>query len=139
MCVNFQWQSESRDKALVESALSRLVGGQAADKKNREGDMSDAILESAKLYQAGRAPEEIAKIRSLSAGTVFSHLLRWYVSGGDFKVEGYITAEEEKQVLGAMSRAGDLSRLMPIKEQLPDDFAWEKIKIVVAKIQRIRI
>ena len=42
-------------------------------------------------------------------------------------------------MFAAMVRAGDLSRLTPIKEQLPDDFAWEKIKIVVAKVQRIRL
>ena len=126
-CINFQWQSESRDKALVEKHLEK------------KSDISDSILESAKLYQAGQTPDEIAKIRSLSVGTVFSHLLRWYAAGGDFKVEDYITPEEEKQVFAAMVRAGDLSRLTPIKEQLPDDFAWEKIKIVVAKVQRIRL
>jgi len=70
---------------------------------------------------------------------VFNHLLQWYISGGDLKVEDFITKEEEKQVFEAMGKVEDLDKLTPIKEHLPEDFEWDKIKIVIAKVKRIKI
>ena len=127
ICLNFTWGTESKQKALVEKELKK------------KDELSDTILETVKLYQEHYTTGEIAKIRGLSAGTVFSHLLRWYALGGDFKIEDFISRSEEQQVLAALARAHDLSKLTPIKEQLPDDFPWEKIKMVIAKIQRIRL
>ncbi|OIO48446.1 MAG: hypothetical protein AUJ34_03160 [Parcubacteria group bacterium CG1_02_41_12] len=131
ICLHHKWSSESKEKAIVDKALDK-----SPDKK---GKMSGTIMETVKLYQANQTIEEIAKIRSISERTVFGHLLEWYIAGGDFAVDEFITKDEEKQVFEAMARAGDLSKLTPIKEQLPEDFEWEKIKIVVGKVKRIRI
>jgi hypothetical protein len=40
-------------------------------------------------------------------------------------------------VLTAMAKADDYTKLTPIKEHLPEDFSWEKIRMVIAKIHRI--
>ena len=129
ICMNFKWDTSSKDKAIVEKNME----------KSGLSGMSGTIMETVKLYQEKQTIEEIAKIRSISERTVFGHLLEWYIAGGDFRVDEFITPEEEKQVFEAMSKAEDLSKLTPIKEQLPEDFEWEKIKIVVAKVQRIRL
>ena len=129
ICLGHKWSSESKDKAIVEKNI----------KTSGNGEMSGTIMETVKLYQEKQTIDEIAKIRSISERTVFGHLLSWYIAGGDFKVDDFITKDEEKQVFEAMGKVDDLSKLTPIKEQLPEDFEWEKIKIVVAKIQRIRL
>ncbi|OJI07599.1 hypothetical protein BK004_00730 [bacterium CG10_46_32] len=126
ICLHYQWNTSSKEKAQTQSTY---------DKK----EVTDTIMETVKLYQSGSSVEDIAKMRSLGARTVFDHLLKWYIAGGDFKVEDFITHEEEKQVFEAMGKAESLEKLTPIKEQLPENFEWEKIKIVVAKIQRIQI
>ena len=127
-CIDFKWNTVSRDKAIVEKNMEK-----------KDSEISSTIMETVKLYKEKHAINEIAKIRSISERTVFGHLLRWYIAGGDFDVDEFITPDEQKQVFEAMAKAGDLSKLTPIKEQLPEDFEWEKIKIVVAKVQRIRL
>ena len=129
ICMNFQWNTESKDRVVVEKTM----------KKKGEGDMSGTIMETVKLYQEKQTIKEIAKIRFISERTVFGHLLTWYIAGGDFDVDEFITKDEQKQVFEAMAKADNLDKLTPIKEQLPEDFEWDKIKIVIAKIQRIKL
>jgi ATP-dependent DNA helicase RecQ len=132
-CLGHKWSS-----APLRSEYRATEGlrNKSIDKK---GDISGTIMETVKLYKEKQTIEEIAKIRSISERTVFGHLITWYMAGGDFKVEDFITPEEEKMVFEAMGKAEDLSKLTPIKEQLPEDFEWDKIKIVIAKIQRIKL
>jgi len=130
ICMNFKWSSESKEKAKVEKNMV---------KSGDSGEESGTIMESVKLYQEKQTIDEIAKIRSLSPRTVFNHLLQWYISGGDLNLSDFITPKEEKQVFEAMGKVEDLDKLTPIKEHLPEDFEWDKIKIVIAKVKRIKI
>lgn len=125
-CLNFKWQN-----TLVNLNQDFLEG------RNSDSTCSDTILQSVKLYQQKYSLEQIAKARSLGVRTVFRHLIVWYKNGGDFDFEKFITKDEEKQILLAMAKADDYQRLRPIKDQLPENISYDKICLVIAKIQRI--
>lgn len=102
----------------------------------RDG-ISDTVKETAELYKRGYSNEQIAKIRSLGESTIMGHLIQWYLSGGELETDKFIREDEESLILRAMSRAKNYQRLKSIKEQLPEDISYEKIRLVIAKIQKI--
>ncbi len=124
ICLNYQWKT---------SVLLRA----RRDRKTSSDELSDTIGETVRLYQAGSSVDDIASMRSLGVSTIFNHLIRWYAAGGELPLEQFITKEEEQMVLTAMAKADDYTKLTPIKEHLPEDFSWEKIRMVIAKIHRI--
>jgi len=97
-------------------------------------------METVNMYKEGKTIEQISKIRSLGVTTIFQHLTRWYVEDdGALPVEEFVTPEQEKQILQAMSEAEDYTKLSPIKVKLPDDISYEQIRLVMAKIQKVKL
>lgn len=127
-CLNYQWQPFADGPAKER--------GRAVKQK---GPLSETILETVRFYQQGKSIADISVIRSFAESTVLGHLLEWYAQGGDWDPSPFITLDEEKAVLSAMAKAEDYHYLSSIKKQLPEDFSWDKIKIVVAKLRRINL
>lgn len=125
ICLNYQWKTVLDTR----KSQSRLTSDQP----------SGTILETAKLYQSGHTPEQIAKIRSLSPSTVFNHLIDWYLGGGDFNPDDYLTPDIQSQIFQALSQTPDLTKLKPIKDLLPESITYDQIRLVLAKLQRIKL
>lgn len=130
VCLNYKWQSVP-------------IEPRARKRHQRFSELESAILstvdETVKLYKQNYTIEKIAKARSLGVSTIFGHLIKWYLAGGEFPIEKFITREEERRILFAMSKAEDYQKLRSIKDQLPEEISYEKIRLVMAKIQRIEL
>lgn len=129
VCMN--WERRDDDETEAEINLKQQERTEGSER------MSGTVLETVKFYKDGYSPEKIAKIRSLGEETIISHLIKWYLVGGDLKIEKFITPEEEKQILKAMAEADDYQKLKSIKEQLPESISYGNIKLVIAKIQKV--
>ncbi len=126
VCLQYKWNTGTT--SLVKEKQERKI-------KTANG-LSETVMETVSLFQKGHTFEEIQKIRSIAFTTVVGHLLDWYSKGGDFPIEKYISQNEEQKVLVAMSKAEDYTKLRSIKDQLPDEIGYEKIRMVCAKIAR---
>jgi len=99
--------------------------------------LSATIKMSADLYEKNMSVEKIGKIRGLGIRTVFEHLIDWYGSGGNFRVEEYLTANEEKMIISAIiNKIGSSQRLKPIKDALPEEISYEKIRMTIVKMEK---
>ena len=128
-------------KYKLKEAKGQTVGKNVI-KKNKRGKtqisvMSDTVSETVKLYKKKYSPKKIAKIRNLGVRTIHNHLVQWYLIGGQLRKKELPTTNEQKQILVAMSQADDLAKLRSIKDQLPKDISYEKIKILIAQLQKI--
>lgn len=126
VCLNFKWTN------------AVPLGSERSARKERN-ETTDTVRETVKLYQNNYSLEQIAKIRSLGVSTIFTHLIKWYLDGGELAIEKLITREEESLILSAMSRAEDYRRLSSIKTELPVKVSYEKIRLVLAKIQKMEL
>jgi len=104
-------------------------------RRRREG-LSGTVLETAGYYQKGYDVAKIAKIRGLGLSTIFGHLIDWYENGGDFDIGAHFSPQEEKIILAAIQKADNAKFLSSIKQQLPENIGYEKIRMVVAKKKR---
>lgn len=140
VCMNYKWKkySSSPKKSQRKNHVSE-IDHLISDESVGFSGVSQTIMETVRLYKQNYVPEQIAKIRSLGSSTVLGHLTTWYLEGGELEFEKFITKEEEKEILLAMSKADDIQYLSSIKKQLPEEIGYEKIKLVLAKIQRINL
>lgn len=139
VCLNFKWQNEDDDEDPEEKIYREEIGSNFIIKDEKKETLSDTVLETVKLYKLNYDLDQIAKMRNLGQSTIFGHLIKWYSQGGEFELEKFITREEERQILVAMSKAENYQKLKPIKDRLPESISYEKIRLVIAKIQRINL
>ncbi|HUT21809.1 MAG TPA: RecQ family ATP-dependent DNA helicase [Candidatus Bipolaricaulota bacterium] len=102
-------------------------------------ELSETVAQTINLYKQNYSMEQIAKARSLGESTIFGHLIKWYLAGGEIDLDNMITRDEENLILSAMAAADDYRFLSAIKRHLPEEIGYEKIKLVLAKIKRIEL
>ncbi|HCP08408.1 MAG TPA: hypothetical protein DIT25_01245 [Candidatus Moranbacteria bacterium] len=123
VCLKWKKKAENESGSFYQKVKRQLLSG--------------TVKESVNLYQKGYAPEQIARMRSLGVPTIMNHLIDWYATGGELNIENLITPLEEGKIMTAIAKAGSTERLNPIKEFLPEEISYEKIKLVVAKMKRL--
>jgi ATP-dependent DNA helicase RecQ len=130
VCLSYKWDKSN----ISESDGDRKTAKRKI--KRAPGEIFGTVLETAELYKQGYAPSAVAKIRSLGVSTIFNHLIEWYESGGDFRIEEFLDLETESLISRAIEKVGSLEKLSPIKKQLPVEISYEQIRMALAKRNR---
>ena len=81
-----------------------------------------------KAHKEGKNALEIARERSISLGTVFSHY-NTLLKKGEINIESLIEESRLAEMIYAF-REFDGKTIMPIKEKLGDDFSYDEIRLV---------
>ncbi|MFA7319772.1 MAG: RecQ family ATP-dependent DNA helicase [Parcubacteria group bacterium] len=111
------------------------VVGDVSHKEAKRQLIGGTVKETVRLFDQGYAPAAIAKMRSLGESTIMGHLIDWYAAGGEVEIEKLVSPCEEDQIIEIIASA-KTQRLKPIKELLPDNISYEKIRLVLAKLRR---
>lgn len=85
---------------------------------------------TAQLLARGLTPEQISAERSLTIGTIYSHLAQLIVQG-QVDVNAVVTADVQQQIRAVIEQVGSAGYLAPIKALLPQDFDYGIIRCVV--------
>jgi uncharacterized protein YpbB len=93
--------------------------------------------ETLHLAREGKNPAEIAAARGLTEGTVFKHLAT-LIGAGRLELSAVVSEEVAAQVQAVIAQVGDLSRLAPLKERLPDEISYGELRCVVVAAKRQR-
>jgi ATP-dependent DNA helicase RecQ len=99
----------------------------------RNTDVSSTQLETLDFYLRGMSIADIAKKRSMRENTIFDHLLKLMECGYDVKIDRIVSPEKTIAIKQAINTVGS-ERLTPIKVHLGDDYTFEEIKIVRARM-----
>ncbi len=82
------------------------------------------------LYMAGKTPSEIARERSLTVGTVFSHLAR-YISSGKVSLDALVSPEKQQMIRRVLSKVGENDSVSAIKTLCPADVTYDEIRLMM--------
>lgn len=138
VCLN--WRPKDPAVAVNETIISGSDNLSVPTMKAVSPDrLPQTVMDTLTLFKQNYQPEQIAKARSLGISTIYQHLVRGYLAGEELDFGKLIQPIEEKQILQAMAKAENYQRLRSIKEQLPDAISYEKIKLVIAKVQKIDV
>jgi ATP-dependent DNA helicase RecQ len=99
----------------------------------RNTDISGTQLETLDFYLRGMSIADIAEKRSMRESTIFDHLLKLMECGYDVKIDRIVSSEKTIAIEQAINTVGS-ERLTPIKVHLGDDYSYEEIKIVRARM-----
>jgi ATP-dependent DNA helicase RecQ len=119
-----------------ESQRMLRITGEQVSRKKRKKSRTSTVEETVGLFGDGLSIEKIAKVRGLGVSTIQNHLATYYELGGDLDINDFVSVDEQLEILKVISRLDDISKLRPIKDELPRSIGYEKIKMVIAKIRR---
>ncbi len=126
------------EKKFIIRCNGKINGEKPAKKKNARLKSNGADKESTydktwALWKQGNSPEEIADIRELSRGTIFSHLEELFmqkkISGREFrKLAPEKLLESLPEIKSAFKESGS-AKLTPIFEKFGGKFSYEDLRI----------
>jgi len=91
-------------------------------------------IETFELYQQGMSLDEMAQARNLKPATIIDHLCFLLEKGMKVKITDFVKQVDYEKIMAAVNEVGG-AKLGPIKEKLGDEFGWNEIKLVLAKIK----
>lgn len=95
----------------------------------------DTKAESFRMYKEGMSIKEIATERSLTMGTVENHLAH-YVGTGVLSIDDVVSTMHQKFIRGIVKTLNAPVTLSDIKGQLPNDYSYAEIKMVLADMDK---
>jgi ATP-dependent DNA helicase RecQ len=91
-------------------------------------------LETLDLFLKNYDPTAIAGARGLAVETIYNHLAFLIEKGLIKNIDKLVDAKRQEKIISAIKKVG-AEKLTPIREELGEEFSWEEIKIVRAKIK----
>ncbi|MEK4565083.1 DNA helicase RecQ [Alkalihalobacillus sp. FSL R5-0424] len=89
-------------------------------------------LETATQFLNGLSIQELVNERELSERTILNHLIRAESEGMELNLASLVPEEKREQILQTAERVG-AEFLRPIKDELPEDYTFEEIRLVIGK------
>ena len=89
---------------------------------------------SFELFKSGLSVKEIAKERSLTAGTVENHLAN-YITSGEIDVLELIALKRYKKIRNEIEEAGKVKGLTALKEKVDPSFTYMELKMVLMSME----
>jgi ATP-dependent DNA helicase RecQ len=100
--------------------------------------LSDTAHETLRLFRSGKTISEIAGIRNVKEGTVYSHLEDALLAGETIDVNTLVSAQAQCDIAAAFARHG-FTGLSPIVEALGGKYNYGECRIVRAALQSKRL
>ena len=99
-----------------------------------KSEVSHTHLQTLDLYQQGLSLAAIAKKRSVRENTISEHLIKLMECGYEVNIDRIVPPAKATAIELAINTVG-ADRLTPIKEHLGDDYNYEEIKLVRARLR----
>ncbi|ELU04337.1 hypothetical protein CAPTEDRAFT_214721 [Capitella teleta] len=139
----YKLELESKKGESEESKKRKLEEEKELDNQQKSlfMKMSETARMSYSLYEEeNKAVESVASIRGLKTSTIFNHLSEAIKIGLPLDIDRLgISARIIDLITNVIRQPpinSDISRLTPIKDQLPDHVQFHHIKVVIAILQR---
>lgn len=141
----------AKAKSLLDEVVRKEEGGSVKEegrkrkeKKNIDPETGleipkkqkvDTKAETLRMYREGMAFKDIATARSLTIGTIENHLAH-FVGTGELQVSDIVSTDHQKVIRGTVRTFDKAYTLSDIKNQLPADYTYAEIKLVIADMNK---
>ncbi len=116
-----------------ETFISAILNFLAENKSAARLSDIDTYQLTHQLYELGQTIEEIAAKRSMSPGTIFTHLLKLQQQGHAIDWSRFIAEAEKNSILAGVKTLGMQKgdRIAPLFEHLEQKYSYEKIRMAL--------
>ncbi|MGH9844539.1 MAG: RecQ family ATP-dependent DNA helicase [Blastocatellia bacterium] len=123
------------DQARVELDLEAVEADTSDEEIAIPPSFSGTREQSYEFYRQGMSLEEIAAARNLKPSTIGEHIAALIEEGREIDISRLVTAADRALIEAAARKCG-LGALSPIKQELPEQIGYDKIRLVVAVKRR---
>lgn len=123
------WRAEHPD---VKQKIRIGDTSSAKPKEKKTADDRPSHLISYQMFQSGKSLKDIATIRGYSKMTIENHIFKAVQDGYPLAWGIFFNNQEEEVVLAAHEKLEE-PKLKPLKELLPEEYDYTKIKAVLVK------
>ena len=116
--------------------LIEVINSTLDPKEHKSVKQGLTYLETKKLLQSGKSPDEVAAIRNLGLSTIYSHIGYLYEKNEFDKIFDLVTQEEVERVHKSASKLGEFVKTSPIYEDLNEEISYEKIRLALSVIKK---
>lgn len=109
---------------------TRLLEG-VKGKSSTKPKKGDTYATSLAMYQEGKSVAQIAAERSLTPGTIESHLLR-YIPSGEVDIATFVTPAQYQRIEAELAKHQEANSSSEVKAALGDDYSYTMIQAVRA-------
>ena len=96
---------------------------------------SDTYRRTLDMIRQGMSLDEIAVARGLVTSTIASHIEKLIMIGEDLGINNFVSLAKQTKIESTMKNL-ETQALTPVKEALGDDYSYDEIRIVRAKMIR---
>ncbi|MGK0414198.1 MAG: ribosomal protein L21E [Polaribacter sp.] len=118
---------EAIESYCKENGMNKLNEQQKEDKKSTKQI-------SFELFKSGLSIKEIAKERSLTAGTIENHLAN-FIPLGEIDVLELMELKRYKKIRNEIEKAGEVKGLTALKEKVNASFSYMELKMVLMSME----
>jgi ATP-dependent DNA helicase RecQ len=97
--------------------------------------LTDTVRETLHFFRQGKKVPEIARMRGVKDGTIYSHLEEAMLAGEVIDVNTLISAEAQRDIAAAFAKHGSVS-LGSVVESLGGKYGYGECRVVRAALQR---
>jgi ATP-dependent DNA helicase RecQ len=119
-----------------ENFMSLIEEFEGKKKKSRKNSKENTYEVTLKMLQGGLSIDDIAKERTLSETTIFSHIAKLYMDQEWNDIAQWIDPEEVEKVEKAVNEVGSNIQLRPIFENLNEEIPYGKIRLAIVYLDR---
>ena len=109
--------------------------GMSSVPRPRRSGLTDAARETLHFFRQGRTVPEIAGIRGIKAGTIYSHLEEAMLAGEAVDVQSLIPAEAQRDIAAAFAKNG-FGSLGVVVASFGGKYGYGECRLVRAALQR---
>jgi ribosomal protein L21E len=120
----------SRPRRRRKTVQSPFAEATAADTKKKKAEKGSTYLTTYKMFTDGHSPEDIARERGLTVGTIYGHLAR-YVGKGALSADKVIDASKVKAIRHAISQLPEGASISEVKAICRADITWNDIRLMM--------
>ncbi|MBC7438379.1 MAG: helix-turn-helix domain-containing protein, partial [Flavobacterium sp.] len=102
-------------------------------KKQKKEPKKSTILETFEFWQQKNSIQEIAKIRTLTVGTIYGHFVK-LIEDKSVKISDILPLDKIEQLTKAFDGYTEES-LNALKEQVGEKFSWDELKMFKASLK----
>ena len=100
----------------------------------RRSRLTDTVRETLHFFRQGKTVSEIARLRGVKDGTIYSHLEEAMLAGEAIDVKSLLTAEAQRDIAAAFARHG-FGSLGSVVASLGGRYDYGQCRIVRAAMQ----
>jgi hypothetical protein len=115
--------------------ILHIVNTYCKEKNIEPKRIVDTVGETLRIFKSGKTIAEVAAERNFAESTIESHLSK-AISNGLITIEEVMPMDEVQRIAAYYKPDGKNIQLAGIKERIPEDVSWGKLRMVLAWLQK---